>query len=523
MMKRSKKILKLIIRLSIIIIHCECFIYSQNLPMKENDLVYLKQLIQDTWNFIEWNRSEKGMPYDGYPRHHSMTSVTNIGFYLAAVAIAQEIHLVTESNAHLLIEQTLESLKQLKTRSGFQQSWNHVKTLDPNPDDPWISTLDSGNLAAGLILVHQMMPKFRDPIAKILDQMRWDQLFDQEKKHFYGGMKLSTGEMNPDWHLELLGADSRLSYIIGIGSGRIPENSWNQLIRTQEQLYGQSYFTPGWQGGGLFMQYISGLFMNETQTKLGESAAQFAYAQMLHGKLLDFPVWGWSASVDPRGGYLGWNQIKDEVITPHASSLAIHYFPDQVISNLKALDRLGLRKPVSINQEIFHFGFSDSIDVKDGKISPDRLVLDQCMLFFSLVNYVYEGLIWKNFESHPWIQNALEIISDYHSKKDLNLFQSGYIGLKILKNESAIQLHIINDNPHPILHTKIKYLISEIPSYQTIFEGEKWIDVNKDQLKKIVLSLILEPFPNNRSYYVYCEWFDENENLLQKTGEILDF
>ena len=76
-----------------------------------------------------------------------------------------------------------------------------------------------------------------------------------------------------------------------------------------EKKYGLKYFKPGWQGGGLFMQFICGIFLDETATKLGYSEANFAFAQMLHARKIGYRygvgrlhkiqmagVWAWARS-----------------------------------------------------------------------------------------------------------------------------------------------------------------------------------------------------------------------------------
>ena len=91
------------------------------------------------------------------------------------------------------------------------------------------------------------------------------------------------------------------------------------------------------------MQFICGIFLDETATKLGYSEANFAFAQMLHARKIGSPVWGWSASQNPDGGCLGMGQIRDGVVTPHACMLASGLYPKEVVNNLKKLEQMGAR------------------------------------------------------------------------------------------------------------------------------------------------------------------------------------
>lgn len=135
------------------------------------------------------------------------------------------------------------------------------------------------------------------------------------------------------------------------------------------------------------MQYISGLWANLDKTELGESGLRFAKAQIHHAKTLGSPVWGWSASDNPDGGYLGWNSLKEEVVTPHACVLPVQSMPDLTVANLKKLESLGVRSADE--------GFYDAYNWKTGKVAKKFLVLDQGMILLSLANYLEGNCIRK--------------------------------------------------------------------------------------------------------------------------------
>lgn len=101
---------------------------------------------------------------------------------------------------------------------------------------------------------------------------------------------------------------------------------------------------PGREGDGLFMQYISGLWLDECDTSVVRSAQNLAFEQMNRG----FPR-GWSVGDSPRDGYLGWGRLQENIVTPHASALAIQDFPREVVANLRELERRGR----AIHAEVF--------------------------------------------------------------------------------------------------------------------------------------------------------------------------
>jgi hypothetical protein len=369
------------------------------------DKKYLRRLARDTWRCIDsLVEPATGLPYDN-SRRGEFTSVSNIGLYLTDIVAARDLGFISHRAAERRIARTLDSLKKLKTWHGFQQCWNSVKTLEPATHDPGVSVLDSGNLAGGLITVGQAFPKFRQQCRQLLEAMDWGAFYDKDKKLLLGGFNTQTGKFNPQWHLSSLGADSRLASFLALASGKAPPESWEALDRSTEERHHARYLKPGWQGGGLFMQYINGLRLDERHTFMGQSAENFAYAQMTHAAANNYPVWGWSASESPDGEYLGWGKLRDSVVTPHASALAIDSFPFEVVTNLRALEKLGARSA--------RFGFYDAIELGSGRLATNFLVLDQSMLFLSLANYLHNNCVRRRFQADPLVQRGRQLICDY--------------------------------------------------------------------------------------------------------------
>lgn len=365
-------------------------------PLSAADKQYLRELASDTWRCIaELADAETGLPYDNSDRGE-FTSVSNIGIYVSCVAAAEKLKLIDHGEAVARLKMTIGSVETLKTWHGFQQSWNSVKTLQPATHDTAISILDTGNLAAGLINIANAVPEVAARSRKLLKALDWGWFYDKSKDALFGGFDTKTGIMNAQWHLSALGTDAELALFLAVAYGSAPASIWSKLDRSTEEKYGYRYLKPGWQGGGLFMQFISGIWLDNRGTILGESARQFAAAQIEHAKRIGAPVWGWSACDNPAGGYLGWGAMKDEVVTPHASALAISLFPKEVVANLRKLESLGVRSKDR--------GFYDAYDWKSKKTSGLFLVLDQGMLFLSLVNALEKDWVRAAFQREPAVQ-----------------------------------------------------------------------------------------------------------------------
>ncbi len=330
----------------------------------------------------------------------------NIGVYLSDIVAAEEMGFIKHHDAEQRIEKTLASLAKLKTWYGFRQSWNEVETLNPGTNDVWISILDSGNLVGGLVTVGQAFPRFEKQCGELVMAMDWAAFYNSDKKLLCGGYNTQTEKFNRNWNLPFIGSDSRMASFFAIATGKVPADSWNALSREMEERHLAEFLLPGWErGGGIFEQYLPGIWLDEMATFMGQSAANFAYAQIRQAQLGNYPVWGWSASDSPEDGYLGMGALKDNIVTPHASVLAIRDYPQQVLKNLHALDKLGARSK--------KYGYVDAIDFKMGKCTEAFLMLDQSMLFLSLANFLKDGVINKHFESSPLVKNGRQLIDDY--------------------------------------------------------------------------------------------------------------
>ncbi|MFH1369488.1 MAG: glucoamylase family protein [Elusimicrobiota bacterium] len=394
--------------------------------LSQDDQAYLLGIAKDTWASIDYLVEPKtGLPYDISRKKPTYTSVSNIGIYLAAVSIAVEMNFINRNDAVQRVSKALDSVEKFPVWNGFTQSWHDVLTLQPNTEDTWISILDSGNLAAGFIVARQEFPELKNRISKLLEAMDWSKVYNAKRQLMIGGYDMKAGKLNNNWLLNVMGTDARAAFITAIGSGKVPPEMWKKISKGMEIKYGVKYYKPGWMGGGLFMQLIDSCFFDMRYTELWKSAAAFTYAQMFHAKVINSPIWGWSASDSPNEGYLGINRLRDYVATPHASVLPISIFPEESVANLKKLEELGARQEYEADGKKYAFGFRDSIDFVKGQPTNTYLILDQGMLFLSLCNYLSGGKIWELSNRDPIIKNARKLIPDLRpNKKDYEEFIS---------------------------------------------------------------------------------------------------
>ncbi len=406
------------------------------------DLEYLRRLAADTWNCIAYFvHPASGLPYDT-SRRDPHTSASNIGLYLTDLVVARELGLIAPEEALARAEKVVASIERFDTWKGFIQCWHDVETLAASTNDTWVSVLDSGNMIMGLMVAAQGFPELQDRLDKLIDDVDWPAIYNPDTQYMYGGYDMAKRRFNPDWQVNTLATDSRAASFLAIALGGLPVSTWDKLYREKVQMHEATVFKPGWQGGGLFMPYLPGIYLDDRDTVIGRAAANLAYANWRHADYLGLPAWGWSACDDPAGGYLGWGGLQDEVVTPHASALAIADFPAGALANLLTLERMGARAPWTEDGRSHPFGFRDSINLKTGLVSSNYLVLDQSMLFLSLANFLEDGIVRRWFHRDPRVPAAVAKITEMHQPEggpNVSIFAPGMaVVVAEQKEKSAI-------------------------------------------------------------------------------------
>ena len=130
-------------------------------PLKEEQVNYLRQVTRRTWGFFERfvGPEDHWLPPDHYQESPvgtvaHRTSPTNIGLLLTSTLAAYDLGYLDQLGLATRLATTLETLDQLERFRGHFLNWYDTLTLEPlHPR--YISTVDSGNLAASLIVIAQ--------------------------------------------------------------------------------------------------------------------------------------------------------------------------------------------------------------------------------------------------------------------------------------------------------------------------------------------------------------------------------
>ena len=468
-------------------------------PIPEAQRAVLMRIARDTWGFYAADVDPNThLPMDNFGANGqgTYTSAANIGVYLWAVVAAHDLGLVSRSQARSLIEATLTEVQGMKRFDGFLYQWYDTTTGTSirNPGDIdcsaettpttdncfFVSAVDNGWYASGLIVVRQALPELGPMVNSLMRPMNFSIFYDngeetecnvnaagQPTGQMYGGYYVGIGPAG--YHNGAFYSDPRIAVYIGMGLGQMPGNVWwrswralpppapydncaatdpdfswqgqwpvggswqdyadpqsHQIFHVWEGHY--SYpgtpltFVPTWAGG-----MFEGLMANEVVPEMSWGPRSFglndlrtAQVQIKYAtEMLHYPVWGLSPSstADDTGNYStfgvegllfpyfglgadtttpneGLSQCHgcstEDVVTPHASFLALDVLPQQAFDNIQSLL---LRYPGIYGP----YGFYNAVNPTTGSIGHRYLVLTQSMIMAALDNALNDRAMQRHF------------------------------------------------------------------------------------------------------------------------------
>ncbi len=196
-------------------------IKSQTPPLSDEQALLFRQLARRTWGFFERfvGPEDHWLPPDhfqetpvGIIAHR--TSPSNIGLLLTSTLAAYDLGYLDQIELATRLSTTMDTLNQLERFRGHFLNWYDTQTLKPlNPR--YVSTVDSGNLAASLIIIAQSCTK--TPRDRIFRWAHWQGYLDtisnltrllnvmrnKEHDHFIEKINHQIEQMEEEiWHLK---------------------------------------------------------------------------------------------------------------------------------------------------------------------------------------------------------------------------------------------------------------------------------------------------------------------------------
>jgi hypothetical protein len=403
-----------------------------NLTTSSQDTEYLRDIMKGAFRSIEYFRNPKtgittDFPED--PDSQELRKTEDIFLTFASIAIAGKTGLLPENEAVQEVDKILTSIEKFRRNNGF--FWVTYKPADcttVSESDPIRSMYNLSDLGwcyCSLAMVGEAYPQFKKRTEKILKEVEWSRLYSVGNINCFLRFHDDGTMTAMEAPLHDITLDSRPAVFMAIGSGQIPAEAWNRYKKNfvDRPRYGLTYFKPAELMGYGEQPMAMGYFLDERGSIFGKMNANMGWGQICYAADMEFPAWGWSSCQD-LDGYLGWGGHKTRSwsrINTHACAAQVYFYPNQVVKNFRAMEKLGIRKDLALpSGEKKDFGFLDSIDVDSHTVPPVILSLDQNIVFLSLANYLYGGIIWKYFMKNGMVRHALAVIDDY-GKPDIGI------------------------------------------------------------------------------------------------------
>ncbi|MDR0861597.1 MAG: hypothetical protein LBN30_02330 [Oscillospiraceae bacterium] len=323
---------------------------------------YLQGCAVDIWRYFEdfWTAGNNWLPPDNFQEQPSVglatrTSPTNIGLAMLSALAAYDLGICSKEVIIGKIGNTLSALERLPKWHGHIYNWYDTETLAVLAP-AYVSTVDSGNLAACLIAVREGLIELgENAIAaranRLMTDMVFTPLYDAERHLFRIGYDVDAGKLT-DGCYDLLASEAMQASYVAIAKGDVPRRHWRALSRalvSRDGYRGMASWT-----GTMFEYMMPTLLLPIARESLSYETMKFCvYAHKRESR-----PWGMSESAyyafDNVLGYqykahgVGVLAMKrgmelDRVIAPYASFLALPMDARGAVRNLAELEKMGVK------------------------------------------------------------------------------------------------------------------------------------------------------------------------------------
>lgn len=390
---------------------------------------YLENATKQAYKYLEsfHHAQNNFLPPDNFQEQPPVglakrTSPTNIGLALCSTLAAYDMGFISKEKLEKSIGDTVSTLERIPKAQGHLFNWYDIESLKPL-QPAYVSTVDSGNLFAGLLTLRCAMDELGNTmlaqrLQKLMDDMDFAPLFDKRRELFHICYDPAAKRGVGGWY-DLMASEAMLTSYLACARGDVPVRHWRRLSRAQLQKDGYRGLAS-WTGT-MFEYLMPVLFLPVYRGSLLYESQRFCvYAQKK--RVWAGKPWGISESafysLDSALNYrykahgvaalaLKRGQDADMVVSPYSSFLALAIDPAGSVKNLRRLEDFGATG---------RFGFIEALDFSPGRCRSDRGEQVRCymahhvgMSIMSAANALCAGSIQKRFMSDP-AMNAFSLL-----------------------------------------------------------------------------------------------------------------
>ena len=388
---------------------------KNEVELKDKKIEEIEDIAYKTWKYFDDNLKEEYnyLIPDNYQENREerldmRTSPTAIGYSLTSIVGAFELNFIEKDKAIKLLKNILESIDSLKKWHGHLYNWYDIKTknvLRPN----FISTVDSGNLVASLIVTREFLNKYNEEkLVKLCDKLINNSNFKKlysKKNVFSIGYDEDEGRLSI-YNYNKFASESRLTSYLAIALGDVPSKHWFCLDKSLT-TYKNHKGLISWSGTS-FEYFMPFLFMKNYPNTLLDETYNFAlFCQRDYINKVDKRLpWGISESAYNEldnslnykykafsTPYLKAKEDKENriVISPYSSIMSMEIHPEDVYENITKFKELDME---SI------YGLYEAYDYDNKGIVKSYFAHHEGMILLGITNYLKKDIIKDYFHAN---------------------------------------------------------------------------------------------------------------------------
>ncbi|MEP7065738.1 MAG: glucoamylase family protein [Gemmatimonadota bacterium] len=326
------------------------------------------------------------------------TSPTNIGLQLLSIVSAFDLGFLDRGTMIERVERAFGTMASMRRLRGHFYNWYRLSDLGVL-EPPYISTVDSGNLAGHLIALAAACteiaerahdkPADASRLAALAERARtmalemdFTLLFDHERNLFAIGFDERANRLDASSY-DLLASEARLTSFFAIAKGDAPRDHWFRLGRSLTSHAGATALVS-WSGS--MFEYLMPLLVmpSSPHSLLDQTHCAAVTRQIAYGRARQVP-WGISESAynvrDRHDTYqyrafgvpdlaLKRGLASELVVAPYATALALTTDPHEALVNLMRLEREGA---------LGEYGFHDALDYTRPAPDGARAIVEASM------------------------------------------------------------------------------------------------------------------------------------------------
>ncbi len=445
-----------------------------NIKEKED----LKEIAFRTWLYFDTflNEENNYLIPDNYQlnreiREDAKTSPTDISMSLTSIVSAYELEFITLDKAINLIEKVIASIEKLDKWHGHLYNWYDIHRMERLL--PFhVSSVDSANLAASLIVVKEFTKKYgfddiNNRIETLFDNMDFSEFYTD--KDVFSVVYNEHEDRLSIYNYNKFASESRILSFIAIAKGDVPGKHWLCLDKSLTK-YKRHKGLISWSGTS-FEYFMPAMYMRTyPNTLLDESYffAEFCQKEYMKEVNKDMP-WGISESAYAElddglnykykafaTPYLKVQEDKNQriVLSPYASVLAIIKDPVEVYKNINKFKKINMYGD---------FGFYEAYDYDKNENVLAYFAHHQGMILTSITNYLKDLTVQNYFHSDVRIQSAEILLKEKVQLKpliDMKIFGYKKYSYDKEKIENDIrEFNYLSDVPEVSAISNSRYLV----------------------------------------------------------------